>query len=92
MEWLIRCFESEIRDKAAEEYRLLIYDEYDSHIIDEWVAHCMDNNIILVILPPHSSHLTQSLDVGIFDSLKKHMAAKIEPIIHLSIVRIQKVE
>ena len=34
-------------------------------------------NIMLFILPPHSSHLTQSLDVAIFGSLKKHMAAEL---------------
>lgn len=80
MQGLIRCFESETRDKAAGEYRLLIC---DGHIINERIAHCMDNNIILAIILPHSSHLTQSLDVKLFDPLKKHIAAEIEAIIRL---------
>jgi DDE superfamily endonuclease/Tc5 transposase DNA-binding domain len=70
MQWLRQCFEPATRDKAGGEYRLLICDGHDSHITGEWVAHCMDNNIILAILPPHSSHLTQPLDVGVFGSLR----------------------
>ena len=52
----------------------------------------MDNNIVLMILPPHSSHLTQPLDVGVFDLLKKHMAAEIEPLMRTGVTRIQKIE
>src|SRR5271169_6580804 len=81
-----------MRENAAGEYRLLICDGHDSHITGEWVAHCMDNDILLAILPPHSSHLTQPLDVGVFGSLKKHMAAEIDPLIRLGVTRIQKVE
>jgi hypothetical protein len=92
MQWLTGCFEPETRDKAAGEYRLLICDGHDSHITGKWVAHCMDNNIVLLILPPHSSHLTQPLDVGVFGSLKKHLAAEIDPLIRLGVARIQKVE
>ena len=87
MQWLRRCFEPETREKAAGEYRLLICDGHDSHITGEWVAHCMDNDILLAILPPHSSHLTQPLDVGVFGSLKKHMAAEIDPLIRLGVAR-----
>ena len=92
MQWLIRCFESETCDKAAGEYRLLICDGHDNHITDEWIAYCMTNNIILTIFPPHSSHLTQSLDVEIFDSLKKYMVMEIDLFIRLGIARIQKMK
>ena len=53
------------------------------------LGYCMDNNMIL---PPHSSHLTQPLDVGVFGGLKKVMASKLEPLLRTSISRIQKVE
>ena len=90
--WLIRCFDPETRDKAAGEYRLLICDGHDSHITAEFIAHCIDNKILLMILPPHSSHLTQPLDVGVFGSLKKHMASALYPLIRTGVSRIQKVE
>ena len=92
LDWLKRCFDPETHDKAAGEYRLLICDGHDSHITGDFIAHCIDNNILLMILPPHSSHLTQSLDVGVFGALKKHMAAEIEPLMRTGVPRIQKVE
>jgi hypothetical protein len=89
---LKRCFDPETRDKATGEYRLLICDGHDSHITAEFIAHCMDNKILLMILPPHSSHLTQPLDVGVFGALKKHLAREIEPLMRSGVARIQKVE
>ena len=46
----------------------------------------------MLILPPHSSHLTQPLDVAVFGPLKKHMAAELQGIIQTEVLRIQKVE
>lgn len=81
LNWLKRCFDPETGDKAAGEYRLLICDGHDSHITAEFISHCIDNNILLMILPPHSSYLTQPLDVRVFGALKKYIAAEIEPLI-----------
>ena len=92
IKWLRECFEPLTQDKAAGKYRLLICDGYDSHITGEFIGHCMDNNILLFILPPHSSHLTQPLDVGVFRPLKKYMANELQPLIPTGIARIQKVE
>ena len=92
LDWLKRCFDPETRAKADGKYRVLICDGHDSHITAEFIAHCIDNNILLMILPPHSSHLTQPLDVGVFGPLKKHMAAEIDPLIRTGIARVQKVE
>ena len=52
----------------------------------------MKNNIIFMVLPPHSSHLTQPLDVGVFGPLKTHMASAIEPLISTELHRILKAE
>ena len=92
VQWLKQCFDPQTRDKAGGEYRLLICDGHDSHITAEFIAHCIDNCILLMILPPHSSHLTQPLDVGVFGPLKKHMAPEIEPLMRTGVARIQKVE
>lgn len=92
LDWLKRCFDPETDKKANGEYRLLICDGHDSHITAEFVEHCIKNDILLMILPPHSSHLTQPLDVGVFGALKKYMAAEIQPLIQTGIARVQKVE
>src|SRR5437667_603589 len=52
----------------------------------------MKNNIIFMVLPPHSSHLSQPLDVGVFGRLKTHMASAIEPLISTELHRILKAE
>ena len=45
-----------------------------------------------MVLPPHSSHLTQPLDVGVFSPLKISMASAIEPLISTELHRILKAE
>jgi hypothetical protein len=91
-EWLRRCFEPATREKADGQYRLLICDGHDSHITGTWIGYCMDNNIVLMILPPHSSHRTQPLDVGVFGPLKRHMASRLEPLLQTRIARLEKAE
>jgi hypothetical protein len=85
-------FKAETHEKANGKPRLLICDRHDSHITASWIAHCMNNNIILMVLPPHSSHLTQSLDISVFKPLKTLMASAIEPLVSTELHRIMKAE
>jgi hypothetical protein len=55
-------------------YRLLLCDGYDNHISAQFVRFCIDNKIVLFLLPPHSSHLLQPLDVGVFGPVKAVMS------------------
>jgi hypothetical protein len=71
---------------------MLICDGHDSHISSNFVEHCINNRIHLMILPPHSSHLTQPLDVGVFGPLKRILASKLEPLLRTGVVRIRKPE
>ena len=43
-------------------------------------------------MPPHSSHLTQPLDIGVFSSLKSHLTTELDRYIRTGIPHIQKVE
>ena len=38
----------------------------DSHITTKAMQFCLENKIILLCLPPHSTYFLQLLDVGIF--------------------------
>jgi len=49
---------------------VLLIDGHSSHIDIEASKLCRDNNILLYCLPPHSSHITQPLDVGFYGPLK----------------------
>jgi hypothetical protein len=52
-------------------YRLLILDGHDSHVSLSFIQKCEEYNIIPLRLPPHSTHLLQPLDLGIFSPLAK---------------------
>src|SRR2546423_5275702 len=92
MEWMKKIFEPMTRNKANGTKRLLICDSHDSHISSDVIHHCIANDIVLMLLPPHTSHLMQPLDVGIFGSLKRAMAGFLDQIGRTGITRIQKME
>jgi hypothetical protein len=52
--------------------RLLLCDNHGSHITVEFMYQCFLNNVQLVYMPPHSSHILQPLDIGVFSALKRH--------------------
>ena len=90
--WLHEDFEPITREKADGRTRLFIFDGHGSHTTADVVRHCILNHIQLALLPRHSSHLTQPLDIGVFSSLKAHMAQQMDRYIRTGISRIQKAE
>ena len=77
---------------SPEEYRLLLCDGHDSHISAELCAYCLQNRIVLILLPPHSSHLLQPLDVGIFSPLKMALSRRQARLFRSGVRRIEKAE
>jgi hypothetical protein len=57
-----------------------------------FIAFCLDKNIDLVCLLPHTSHLLQPLDVGVFSPLKQALSAEIEKLFRLDTRRILRIE
>ena len=92
VEWLERVFEPSTRQRANGRTRLLICDGHDSHISGSFIACCMENNIQLLVLPPHTSHILQPLDVGIFGPLKKALTTALSQFHEAQLTRIQKTE
>ncbi|XP_041379546.1 uncharacterized protein LOC121392379 [Gigantopelta aegis] len=50
---------------------LLLYDGHRSHISPYLVDFAVRNGIILFVLPPHTSHILQPMDVGCFGPFSK---------------------
>ena len=67
--WLKQVFDRETKAKAKRSYRLLILDGHGSHVTMDFIKYCDDNKILLAILPPHSTHTLQPLDVCLFGPL-----------------------
>ncbi|KJK83537.1 hypothetical protein H634G_01666 [Metarhizium anisopliae BRIP 53293] len=51
-------------------YRLLVVEGFTGHTTLAFAEYCIKFIIIIAILPPHSTHLMQPLDVGMSQPLK----------------------
>lgn len=71
---------------------MLVLDGHESHELAAFQDYCKLYNIITLGLPPHSSHLTQPLDVGCFSPLKRAYGRQLEDFIRAHITHITKVE
>lgn len=58
------------RGENAEDPILIMYDGHASHVGQPVVEWARQHNIILMVIPPHTSHFLQPLDVGIFGPMK----------------------
>ena len=71
LEWL-QHFIDHTRNERRGAWLLLIIDGYGSHMTIPFHNLATENKIVLFRLPPHSSHLTQLLDVGGFQPFKHY--------------------
>jgi hypothetical protein len=69
--WLKYHFEPQTRPSDLTAYRLLIVDGHDSHCSIEFIEFCCNHKICLLILPAHTTHILQPLDVGVFGPLSR---------------------
>lgn len=64
--WFKKCFLVHVIHRPI----ILIYDGHLSHINIELLETALENNVSILKLPPHTSHILQPLDVGVFRGLK----------------------
>jgi hypothetical protein len=80
--WLTTLFEPETRQNDGKQ-RLLLLDGHRSHLMARFIAFCIDKSIDLVVLPPHTSHILQPLDISVFSPLKQALLTEIEKLFRL---------
>jgi hypothetical protein len=90
--WLKEVFNKHTQTRTIGRYRLLVLDGHGSHNTPEFDHFCTENSIIVLYMPPHSSHLLQPLDVGCFSSLKQAYGRQIEKSMRLGINHVDKEE
>jgi transposase-like protein len=71
LDWLRECFILHNRPSDRSRWRLLLLDGHSSHVSPEFQFESFRNKVWLRYLLPHTSHITQPLDVGVFSSLKQ---------------------
>jgi hypothetical protein len=70
----------------------LIIDGHSSHVTARFIAFCITSKIDLFLIPPHSSHKTQPLDLSIFGPLKTALNLEVDRIFRHSTTRLLCVE
>ena len=71
---------------------MLVLDGFGSHTTYEFFEYAKLNKILLLKLPPHSTHLTQPLDVGLFQALKQYYAEAIDAAVKAGNVDFDKLD
>ena len=90
--WLQTIFNEHTKARTVGRYRLLILDGHRSHATPEFDRFCLDNAIITLCMPPHSSHLLQPLDIGCFSPLKHAYRHQVEICMQLGRNHIDKLD
>lgn len=76
--WLEAVFDPETAIQAQGRKRLLILDGHNSHCTLEFVVYAARKNITVLLLPPHTTHCLQPLDVGVFGPLAREWRKKVD--------------
>ncbi len=92
LHWLKEVFDKHTQGCTIGRYRLLILDGHGSHVTPEFDQYCLEHSIIVLCMPPHSSHLLQPLDVGCFSVLKRSYGYLVEQKMGLGVNHIDKSE
>jgi len=75
--WLEKVFERYTKPKRTTQKRLLIVDGHSSHVNMAFIDWADKHGIIILILPPHTTHRLQPLDVGLFQPLSTYYSTEL---------------
>jgi len=67
--WLNEIFIPQTRPQGSA-YRMLLFDNHETHLTDEFLHNCRRQRIIVLPLPPHTSDVLQPLDLIMFSPIK----------------------
>jgi 4-hydroxybenzoate polyprenyltransferase len=70
LKWLRETFLPETKPEKSTDWRILIVDNFAGHISVQFRFMALFHRVQVMYLPPHSSHITQPFDVGVFSPLK----------------------
>jgi hypothetical protein len=90
-EWLKTHFQPFV-SRTSNSRHLLIIDGHSSHVTARFIAYCITSKIDLFLLPLHSSHKTQPLDLSIFGPLKTAINLEVDRIFRHSTMRLPRIE
>src|SRR5450432_45372 len=84
-QWLRDIFDRHTKEKARpRKRRILIVDGHSSHVNMKFLDLADKLRILIHILPPHSTHRLQPLDIGLFSPLSTAYSTELNKLIHES--------
>ena len=69
-EWFVKMFLTSVSDIVKTGPVVLFLDGHKSHITLQLIEMAKEHNVIIYVFPPHTTHILQPLDVGVFKPLK----------------------
>lgn len=89
LDWL-KHFDERTKEKAKGAWRLVILDGHDSHVTIEFIEYAIHSRIKIYCLPPHTTHLLQPLDVGLFSPLQKFYGKQVDKLTRFGQITVNK--
>jgi DDE superfamily endonuclease/Tc5 transposase DNA-binding domain len=87
----LKHFDQYTRNSVGK-YRMLLFDGHGSHLTQEFIDFCWDNHIRPFLLPSHTTHLLQPLDVGVFQTLKHNFKKEVRKQVFLGAQEVSRVD
>ena len=78
---LEHVFDRCTKEEAKRGRRLLIVDGHNSHFNMQFIDYADRHRILLIILPPHSTHRLQPLDINLFSPLATYYTKEIDQLL-----------
>lgn len=72
LRWLKEYFDIHSKKVSGARPHLLLLDGYGSHLTYKFCSYASSQNIHIMCLPAHSTHLLQPLDVCLFGLIQNH--------------------
>jgi len=85
LKWLKNVFIPLTKPASPDQKRLLVIDGHGSHVTAEYMYKAYVNNIYLIYLPAHTSHVLQPLDLSIFSPLKRAYRNRLDRLLSMAI-------
>lgn len=85
LRWLQEVFEPNTRPVSPRTWRLLIVDGHSSHINLQFIDWALGHKILILALPPHSTHRLQPLDASLFQTLATKYQVQMNHWMHKSL-------
>jgi hypothetical protein len=91
LDW-IHHFNIHSNKRRVGRWRMLLFDGFGSHLTRQFIEFCDQAEILPFCFPPHTTHLLQPLDVGVFQPLKWYHTEAIDMAIRTGNSTFNKVE